>query len=898
MEGDFPLHKHGVAADENSDDGSLKELPSACRKWLAAEGYQPKAVPDDDVNVALMALLKPTTGAEGSSDDDEADDDPLSSIGQVPPVDTSWGELKKQIPPMVLRKPMGLSVMRAFETTLDLAESEAERLKSLGGRLEEANQSIYELEQAKKDDVQAKLAVFERKCFAKAEETSTRLKELQSELDGFGADQKLMNAELKQQETDTTRALGEMTVDVSKERRRNIQERFAMAIVMSRLDELKHSLHQNTVGDKELRLSVEAMQQQLATGQTAKEFEASLLAQQQAAAAEEEEEDEEASAGGGEQSAANLELLAAKKQLNEMNEHMRRMAEASEEANKRMKEQADSFLARERSVAELEEKARLAREEQERMQQRQLALAERLKERRSSMEQPTVVTTTIVIVEEEAEKKEEASGAVEDDRVVAPCASPKARASSVQVPSMIHEGNEEDDNDEETHTLNEKLKEYELENARRLAEAAALKQQLEDERARLAAAEEEKRLADQSADVAWSKLNNVTKVRRSSMLAMSRSVGKINKPVAEEEEEEEAAPPLEEDEKKNAESPSSKRWKSAREVVAAQNDEEDEEEDEEEDDDDDEGNDSLGLINDGLSVGSDDSWQRRQSQSQLQQQQQPSTVVDLNITPLVTRVEDLESATRARCLTLEGLERSVAGLTQVSSEQTALGLQREERLAGLKKRVEQLETAKADKTSVQFVAKRVEALEKLRQLEEEGGLNIGEIGKRIELLERAAADLRVRGVLERQVQALSDTKADAVEFTNRLHDLGRSLQHMVEEVRHDDRRAVDSAVRTIAERQDETSVAFDRFTSKVDSELNGFHRKLSDVALEAAAPKLLAMLKAQTANTVEAAVAHQAEKLAKQGKSLKGLHEDLNRVPDEVGGWWLVCRLVVVVCDC
>ena len=161
---------------------------------------------------------------------------------------------------------------------------------------------------------------------------------------------------------------------------------------------------------------------------------------------------------------------------------------------------------------------------------------------------------------------------MEDDGAVAPFASPKARASSVQVPSMIHEGNkEDDDDDEETRALNEKLKEYELENARRLAEAAALKQQLEDERARLAAAEEEKRLADQSADVAWSKLNNVTKVRRSSMLAMSRSVGKINKPVAEEEEEEEAAPPLEEDEKKNAESPSSKRWKSAREVVAAQN---------------------------------------------------------------------------------------------------------------------------------------------------------------------------------------------------------------------------------------------------------------------------------------------------------------------------------------
>jgi hypothetical protein len=42
----------------------------------------------------------------------------------------------------------------------------------------------------------------------------------------------------------------------------------------------------------------------------------------------------------------------------------------------------------------------------------------------------------------------------------------------------------------------------------------------------------------------------------------------------------------------------------------------------------------------------------------------------------------------------------------------------------------------------------------------------------------------------------------------------------VEAVREADRQAVDSAIRTIAGRQDETSVAFDRFRFKVDGDVN------------------------------------------------------------------------------
>jgi hypothetical protein len=41
------------------------------------------------------------------------------------------------------------------------------------------------------------------------------------------------------------------------------------------------------------------------------------------------------------------------------------------------------------------------------------------------------------------------------------------------------------------------------------------------------------------------------------------------------------------------------------------------------------------------------------------------------------------------------------------------------------------------------------------------------------------ADLRVRAALEKQVAALTETKADAAAFTKQLHDLGAALKGMV-----------------------------------------------------------------------------------------------------------------------
>jgi hypothetical protein len=86
---------------------------------------------------------------------------------------------------------------------------------------------------------------------------------MQTEISALAAQQAAQLNELGKQVEQNKLALTDMVERVVKERRRNIQERFAMALVMSRLIELKRSLDQNTEGDRELRESVEVMQRQM-----------------------------------------------------------------------------------------------------------------------------------------------------------------------------------------------------------------------------------------------------------------------------------------------------------------------------------------------------------------------------------------------------------------------------------------------------------------------------------------------------------------------------------------------------------------------------------------------------------------------------------------------------------
>lgn len=119
-------------------------------------------------------------------------------------------------------------------------------------------------------------------------------------------------------------------------------------------------------------------------------------------------------------------------------------------------------------------------------------------------------------------------------------------------------------------------------------------------------------------------------------------------------------------------------------------------------------------------------------------------------------------------------------------------------------------------------------------------------------------------------------------FTAQLNELSVALRKLVDEVRQDDRNAVDVAIKTIAGRQDENSVSLDKFTSSVEKNMRRMQSKLEDVAKEASAPRLLALLKEQTSATVQTAMQKQGEVLNKQSRSLQGAKDELSRLPNEV----------------
>ena len=97
------------------------------------------------------------------------------------------------------------------------------------------------------------------------------------------------------------------------------------------------------------------------------------------------------------------------------------------------------------------------------------------------------------------------------------------------------------------------------------------------------------------------------------------------------------------------------------------------------------------------------------------------------------------------------------------------------------------------------LALRVASLEQVGHAEQDQGLSMREVAERLARLEGATADLRVRTVLEEQVQALALTKGDARDFTAQLSRMDGALRGLVEDLRHD--AGVETAIRTISERQ-------------------------------------------------------------------------------------------------
>ena len=85
------------------------------------------------------------------------------------------------------------------------------------------------------------------------------------------------------------------------------------------------------------------------------------------------------------------------------------------------------------------------------------------------------------------------------------------------------------------------------------------------------------------------------------------------------------------------------------------------------------------------------------------------------------------------------------------------------------------------------------------------------MSERLAALERACADLRVRGVLEQQVAALAASKGDAAVFTAQLGMLRGELTGVLEATRQEERREMNETVARMTQRQDQVKQA--RFLS-------------------------------------------------------------------------------------
>jgi len=257
----------------------------------------------------------------------------------------------------------------------------------------------------------------------------------------------------------------------------------------------------------------------------------------------------------------------------------------------------------------------------------------------------------------------------------------------------------------------------------------------------------------------------------------------------------------------------------------------------------------------------------------------------------LTEAEDHQREERSFSQEVEGSIHRLAAHWGVIAEQ---GRRFDAALDEVESLMLALEARKADVTHVQEVQMRVDALERARnERDATGSISKDELRVRLPALERAVADLRVKNVLEQQVQALMFSKGDANVLKAQMAGLSASVRTLVDDARQQDRHGIDRALRTTAARQDNATFAFDSFAASFDTSTSRLSDHIRSLLSEAAAPKLIRKLRTQTANTVEAAVAAQAGKLARLGKSLSGLQENFHRMPDEK----VVRRIVAVNMD-
>lgn len=150
---------------------------------------------------------------------------------------------------------------------------------------------------------------------------------------------------------------------------------------------------------------------------------------------------------------------------------------------------------------------------------------------------------------------------------------------------------------------------------------------------------------------------------------------------------------------------------------------------------------------------------------------------------LEKRLAALDAQGKARVAQANIMTSELASLESAASAAQSARELREARMAEFQERFRLAVAEKADRGDLSAVSGRVSVLEKQRDYEEGAGLSMNDVKDRLEALERATADLRVRTVLEERVQALAETKGDAALLAAQLQATREALKHAVQEVR-------------------------------------------------------------------------------------------------------------------
>lgn len=113
---------------------------------------------------------------------------------------------------------------------------------------------------------------------------------------------------------------------------------------------------------------------------------------------------------------------------------------------------------------------------------------------------------------------------------------------------------------------------------------------------------------------------------------------------------------------------------------------------------------------------------------------------------------------------------------------------------------------------------------------------------------------------------------------------------MVESVRRDDRRAVEHALRTVAERQDAAADRFNSLAASVDRDLAAAGRRVDALAAEASGPALLASVREATSATVAEATGALSREVSALAATAAQLEARLASLPDAAAIAGLVKR--------